>query len=338
MKIFKPLALAALIGCATLAPGYVGAAEQPKVIKVDASVNTQDCPQYQAFMAMKKYIEDKSGGRYRVDVYDSGKLGSPANVLQGLKMGTIQIAMESASNVASFLPVLGVLDSPFLFNDAAEADRVLVDGPLGEKLLQPLNQIGIKPFGFVPSTFRWMLMKEPLHGPEDIKGQKIRATASNIDRDNLKAMGFSPAAVTGGEMISALQQGVLDGVALPSDGLADKALSELTPYAMDTEHAYMAEVLVCSDRWFKSLPPEDQQLMLDALKYAKDVHGELTKEIASVDAIRNTGLYKEVVPVSPEFKNYLRDKSAVVYETLPDDWKAVVEEVRANIRDTEPKS
>lgn len=307
----------------------------PKVIKVDASVNTTNCPQYLAFMEMKKYIEERSNGRYRVDVYDSGKLGSPATVLQSMKMGTVHIAMESAANVSSFLPVLGVLDSPFLFMNSDEANRVLVNNPFGLKMLDPLNKVGIKPIGFAPSTFRWMLMKEPIYTVNDIKGQKVRATASRIDRENLKAMGFSPAAVTGPEMLSALQQGTIDGVALPADSVpSEKSVAEIARYAMGFEHCYMASVLSCSARWFKNLPAEDQKLMMDAMHFMIQTHGRMVAEISSASAIKDSGLYKEVIVTSPELKAELVARTAGVYDTLPEDWKPVVEEIRTLIKET----
>lgn len=331
MKNFGALVLIAM--GISLSPAFAEAA--PKVIKVDASVNTTNCPQYLAFMEMKKYIEDRSGGRYRVDVYDSGKLGSPATVLQSMKMGTVHIAMESAANVSSFLPILGVLDSPFFFMNSDEADRVLVNHPFGLKLLEPLNKVGIKPVGFAPSTFRWMLMKAPIYTAADIKGQKVRATASRIDRENLKAMGFSPAAVTGPEMLSALQQGTIDGVALPADSVpSEKSVAEIARYAMGFEHCYMALVLSCSARWFKSLSPEDQKLMMDAMHFMIETYGRMVKEVSSASAIQASGLYKEVIVTSPELKAELVARTAGVYDTLPDDWKAVVEEIRTLIKET----
>lgn len=318
----------------SLSPMYAEAA--PKVIKVDASVNTTNCPQYKALIEMKKYIEEHSGGRYRVDVYDSGKLGSPATVLQSMKMGTVHIAMESAANVSSFLPILGVLDLPFLFMNSEEADRVLINHPFGLKLLAPLNKVGIKPIGFASSAFRWMLMKEPIYTIGDIKGQKVRATASRIDRENLKAMGFSPAAVTGPEMLSALQQGTIDGVALPADSVStEKSVAEVCRYAMGFEHCYMALLLSCSSQWYRGLSPEDQKLMMDAMQFAIKTHSRLVKETNSASAIEKSGLYKEVIVTPQEMKEELIKRTSGVYDTLPDEWKDVVNEIRSIIKNTE---
>jgi len=319
---------ALLVSLGLLLPA-AGVSAAPKVIKVDASVNTTTGPMYRAFTVMKNYIEEKTNGAYRVDIYDSGKLGAPATVIQSMKMGTVHIAMESAGNMSSFLPILGVLDAPYLFMNGDCADYVLVNNPFGLKMLDPLNKIGIKPIGFAPSSFRWLLTKKPIYSVSDIKGQKMRATASKIDSANLKNIGFSPAAVTGPEMVSALQQGTIEGVALPADSIPnERAVSEVAPYATGSEHCYMASVLSCSARWFNKLPEADQKIMMDAMQLMIKTHGKLVKEASSAEAIKASGLYKEVIVPPAEFKSELAARTAPIYDTLPKEWQDVVKEIR----------
>ena len=54
----------------------------------------------------KEFIETKSNGRYEVEVYFGATMGNCDTVFQGVQFGTIQIALDSVSNLSQFAPEL----------------------------------------------------------------------------------------------------------------------------------------------------------------------------------------------------------------------------------------
>ena len=122
----------------------------------------------------KELIEKRSDGAIQVQIFHSASLGNETEILQQVQMGTIQMAIVTGGPFDTFDPITRVVNYPFLFKDNEQADRIL-DGPLGAEILKSLESSGFKGLCFSENGFRNLTNnRRPVHGPEDIRGLKVR--------------------------------------------------------------------------------------------------------------------------------------------------------------------
>ena len=91
-------------------------------------------PVHQSLLEMKRILEEKSGGRLKLDIYPSEQLGSEKELVMQLQLGAIDITKVSTSPLEGFIPIYSVFSLPYLFRDEDHYWKVL-NGPIGKELL-----------------------------------------------------------------------------------------------------------------------------------------------------------------------------------------------------------
>lgn len=211
-----------------------------------------------------KLIEERTDGRYKVEIYGQNTIGNQRELIESLQTGAVDIAVTGGGALASFFPKTQVFDLPFLFKDAGAAERLL-DGPVGEELFADMNERGIVGLGWGTAGFRHMQNQvRPITRPEDLAGLKIRIQPSPVFAAMFEAVGAIPVPVDFAEVYTALQQGTVDGVELPVAAIHANKLYEVTKYNALTGHSYNIAPFMMSKRRFDSLSPEDQAIFMEA--------------------------------------------------------------------------
>ena len=90
-------------------------------------------------VVFKNIVEQKSGGRLKVDIYPSNQLGKEREQFEGVKLGTIEMCWIAEGPVAGFFPEIMVLGIPYLYSSEAAAYRSL-DGPFGKALMEEMQE------------------------------------------------------------------------------------------------------------------------------------------------------------------------------------------------------
>ena len=108
-------------------------AEEEFRIKFGYSASDKESNIITFYDTFEKYVEEASGGRIAVDVYANAQLGGERQMLEGMQLGTIEMAMLSPGIAANIAPKFQVIDLPYLF-DTREAAYKVLDGKLGEVL------------------------------------------------------------------------------------------------------------------------------------------------------------------------------------------------------------
>ncbi len=113
-----------------------------------------------------------------------------------------------------------------------------------------------------------MLAKKPVKGPEDLAGLKIRTLPNPVITECLRLMGAAATPLAFGEIYTALQAGVLDGLEHdPPTILASKFYETSKHYAL-TQHNFSPLATYFSDATFKRMDPKLREGFLDAAKKA----------------------------------------------------------------------
>jgi tripartite ATP-independent transporter DctP family solute receptor len=237
----------------------------------------------------KELVEKNSKGALTITIFPNAKLGDERTLLERMKMGIVDSGIITTGPIINFVPSYGVIDLPFLFRDPDHAYKVL-DGPIGQKLLADLEAQGWKGLAFGERGFRNLTNnKRAVKTPEDIKGLKIRVMQNPVYVDSFKALGANAVPMAWTEVLTALQQGTVDGQENPLNVIMAFKLFEMQKHLSITRHAYAPAAILMSLATWKKLNPEQQGLVKKAAQEAAEferawdnrMEGDWLKEVQS---------------------------------------------------------
>jgi tripartite ATP-independent transporter DctP family solute receptor len=221
----------------------------------------------------KKLLEKKSS--FRVSIYDSGSLGTETDILKQISNNTLRMGIITSGPFDTFVPEARVIDYPFLFKDYHQADAIL-DGPLGQELLNLLERANFKGLAFAENGFRHVSnSKKPINRPEDVAGLKLRVMESRVHEAFWSIMGASPVPLGSlRDVRKGLTSGSIDGQENPLAAIWENQFFKGQKYLTLTGHVYSSHICVASLKWFSTLKPSDkktiQECMQEAARYERE--------------------------------------------------------------------
>jgi tripartite ATP-independent transporter DctP family solute receptor len=278
------------------------AADGPAPIKLGV-VTRPGAAQSVAANQFKKLIETRSS--MRVTVYDSGFLGTEAEMLKKIQRGTIQMGIITSGPFDEFLPEARVIDYPYLFESYEQVDRVL-GGPLGAELLTRLEKAGFKGLAFSENGFRHVTnSKRPIGGVDDVKGLRIRVMESYLHEALWRLFGAEPIPMGSLDAVAKeLAAGLIDGQENPLSAIWSNNFYVGQKYLSLTGHVYSAHIAVANVKWFKDLPPGDRKLVEGCMNQAARYERNWSRasEAGFLDKLKATGLIVNAKPDVASFR------------------------------------
>lgn len=235
------------------------------VLRAAHSTNIDE-PYHQGLLEMARIVRERSDGRVEIQIYPSMQLGSEKAMLEGLLLGAIDIAVTANGSVTNFVPQMGVLDLPFLF-DSREHMYAVLDGEVGRQLGTILAQRGFHLLGFYEAGVRHiMTSQQPVNSIDDLVGLKMRTMPVPAHIASFNAFGANAVAVDYGELYGGLQTGLVDGAEAANTNYSNKRFYEVAPYWAQLGWVMLAADLLMSSDRFNALPPDVQALLGDAAR------------------------------------------------------------------------
>ena len=213
----------------------------------------------------KKQVEDGSGGEISVTIYPSAQLGNEVESGKNVQLGTLEMTVISASNISPFYEKLQVLSVPYVFKSLSCAFQV-TDGPIGSDLeAELLKRSGIRILSWYTFGMRQLFnSKRDVKSVADLKGLKIRVPASKMLEATWRTLGAIPSPLPFPEVFNGLQQGVIDGDALPLASIHQFKFFEPARHISLANVAVGMATLVISEKYLKKLPKNYQDLVIKA--------------------------------------------------------------------------
>ncbi|MDY0394095.1 TRAP transporter substrate-binding protein DctP [Virgibacillus halophilus] len=232
--------------------------------------------------AFAKLVEEKTDGRYKVEVYSGGQLGEETNTIEQVQLGSIDLARVNASPLSQFSKTIGVTSMPFLFTDEEEKWEKL-NGEVGRELLDTLEESNMVGLAFYDSGERSFYdTKRPLKKPSDMKGLKIRVQNSEMSISVVEALGASATPMEYGEVYSSLQTGVIDGAENNFPSYYTSNHYEVAKHFTSNGYTGTPEVVIGSKKLWDSLSDEDkkafQEAALESVDTQREAWAKLTEE------------------------------------------------------------
>lgn len=225
-----------------------------------------------SLLNFKAYVEEKSEGRLKVDVYASEQLGSNAEMAEMVEMGSLDAMMLPQGQEANYAPKLNILGMPFLFSSYDDVYKVL-DSEIGDELIADLASHNMIQLAYWENGLRQTTNNvRPINTPEDLKGLKIRTPEDKVTMAIFEALGASPAPLAFSELYLALQQNTFDGQENPVSNIHANNFQDVQKYLAMTNHKYECKNMVFSLTTWNKLPADLQQILLDGAKIYGDEH------------------------------------------------------------------
>ncbi len=251
------------------------------VIKVaNSGPANEDNRTVKAIKIFENMVETGTNGEVDVQAFHASALGSEREALEGVKLGTIEMATLSSGPVPGFFAPVMVFDIPYLFSSAPAAWEAF-NGKFGQEFNQAfLDKTGVRILAITENGYRHFTNnKVPLVGPNDMKGLKVRTMENPAHMQMVKALGADPTPIAFGELYMALQQKVVDGMECPVVLIHDMKFYEVQDYMILDGHLYNPLFVFINNRFFeKKLTPEQQKVVADAAKVLAYTHNGFSQE------------------------------------------------------------
>lgn len=298
-----------------------------KTIRAGIGLN-ENHPEYKGLLKWKEIVEEKTDGALEVETYPSGQLGDDRTMAEGLQLGSLEVTIPSTAPMANFIPELAVYDFPFLFPDNETADKVL-DGPIGQKLLDEFDDQNMKGLAYWENGFRDLTnSKHEVKTAADFDGLKIRTMENDLHLESFRALGANPTPMAFTELFTAMQQGTVDGQENPVATIYLEKFYEAQDYMSTTHHVYSPFVFLMSKEFFDGLTEDQQKIVTDAAKEAGDYERDLIRKQAdeNLEALKEEGM--TVTEVTPEAREEMKEIVQPVIDEYADKvGKDLVDEV-----------
>ena len=259
-----------------------------------------------AINKFKEVLEAKSNGRMNVKIFMSGQLGKEEAVLELMKIGQTQMALTGGIFRTMFSPEYDPISIPF-YMPSWEVAKAYLEGPMGQKIAElAAEKGGIIDFGPQKRAARHMTSNRAIHGPDDIKGLKLRLPSVPIWVDVWKELGALPTVIPAPEIYLAMKTGQVDAHENSLVSPYSRKLWEVQKYIILTGHVYFPWHWSASKVWFDKLAPEDQALIREAVKEAI-IAGDAEED--KLDAFYTEELKKHDMEFITPDNKAIRDKA-----------------------------
>lgn len=250
----KYLNAGAIVGILVVSASFAAApaAADTYIVAVGASSNSLQGRSAAKFAAD---LQAKLGDAHTVEFYADGQLGDEGELLQKLRLGTVQFTLVSSimTNVA---PEFALFDMPFLVQDREHLKAI--DAEIVQTELAPKAEAGgLKLLSTWENGFRHITNNvRPINTPADLEGLKIRTPSSEWRVAMFKEWGANPTPMSFSEVFVALQTGTMDGQENPLTNITGANFQEVQKYLSMTGHVYSPSYLTTGLETWNALPAD----------------------------------------------------------------------------------
>ena len=329
MRILQTLAVVTLGWCCVAVSGCTGR-QGPTTLRLGHD-QPPNHPYDLAATRFAKGVEEATGGRVRITIFPSAQLGDSPEQIEGLHLGTLDLALAAFSHASQFCPELGLFGAPFIFDNERHFAAVF-DGGIGEDLDRACDQrYGLRLLSTLTSGDRVLVNgRRPIEREADLEGLKIRVMGGEADALTWQAFGAIPVPMPYSEVYSALQAGVIDGVENEPVSIVTNRFYETSRHIAPTRHLVLPLGLFISARTLERLPEADRAIVREQARLAAQWERTLMAE-------RNAAALTEMqtkhgVHLSALDASGLREKGRAVQDRVAE--KLKLQALLANVRAT----
>ena len=283
------VAFSVALGLMLGASAFTGEAQAAKVIKI-AGMKADKEPETLGMKKFGELLEKKSNGFYKVKVYPNSSLGKEDKYIADNRRGTIEMC-ATGTQVSAFHPAMAMMETPMMYDSYAHARRA-IDGGVFELLTDGfVEKSGLRCLNMFPLGFRHFYTKKPVATIDDIKGLKLRVPNITLYTTFAKECGINGQAMPFAEVMSSVDQGVIDGGDSPLADITSTKVYEKCPNITLTGHILVIHSLFINEKLYQKMPAEHKQWVQEAAAESADYVWKLVEEVdkKSAEEIKANG-------------------------------------------------
>ena len=238
-----------------------------------------------------KRANARLAGKAKVVTFGSSQLGGDKEMLQKLKLGTIDMALPSTV-MSSEVDLFGIFEMPYIVKDRAHMGRIEKE-IFWPKLEPAAEKKGLKVLAVWENGIRHITnSKRPIKVPADLKGIKLRVPEGVWRVKMFQAYGANPSPMKFSELFTALQTGVMDGQENPFTQIYSAKLQEVQKYLSLSGHVYTPAYLTVGTTHWNTLPADVRKVLEDTAKETQAfVYETAAKDdTALLDKLKQAGM------------------------------------------------
>src|SRR5262245_3988349 len=282
-------------GAAALAAAWPISRAQSRVsLRFSSSmVADQNAAHFVWYEQLQANLKAAVGDAIKIDYFPNNQLGKESDVVQQVKVGSVDMMVSGSSIFATICPELGMLDLGYLFDNYAHVAKAM-DGPSGVSPYAMLQRSSCCTILTWASHFgpRSVYTKQPVKSLADVKGVKLRVLPTPAFIETFKAMGAIPTPIPFGELYMAAQTGVVDGFEHDAATVLASKLDEVVKSCWLTEHLFSPMVVVIGKRGMEKIPadlkPAFQKAVADSTAQQRAIASD--KGSAAIDELKKKGI------------------------------------------------
>lgn len=258
----------------------------------------------------KTEVEKQTNGVVKVDVYSDGTLGSEGDLWNGVRNGTIEMAVIGTPFNQEWSKSL-ISDWPFLYRDLAHAKKVWsseIADEMNAEFHEKFPTAYMLAWG--PNSARTFTSNKKLTSVDDFVGQKFRMPSNPIHMGIAQNLGASAQVIPLNELFSSLETGVVDGQDNGMVTILSQSFDQVQKYVYETNHIIATLEIVISAPFLDSLPEDYQKIIRSVAKATTEK--AWTEYIDSVAKDRKT----------------LKDRGVVVTATTEADQALIIKKIQ----------
>ena len=274
--------VAGLTGCGSVTSGK-------RIVRI-SHAQSETHPEHLGLLAFKKYVEERLGDKYEVQIFPNELLGSAQKAIELTQTGAIDFVVAGTPNLEIFADVYEVFSMPYLFTSEEAYFASMNDTDYMEKVYESTDDTGLRVMTWFNVGSRNFYAKKPINTPDDLKGLKMRVQQSPASVKMANAFGAAASPMSFGEVYTAIQQGVIDGAENNELALTENKHGEVAKYYSYTMHQIIPDVLIANLKFLNGLNDEEKEIFYDAAQQATetemeawDTQVEQAKKIAQDD-------------------------------------------------------
>ena len=270
-----------------------------------------------------KRANAKLGNKAKVIVYGSSQLGGDKEMIQKLKLGTLDMAVPSTV-MSSEVDLLGIFEMPYIVKDRAHMTRIEKD-IFWPKLEPEAEKKGLRVLAVWENGVRHITnSKRPIRVPADLQGIKLRVPEGKWRVKMFQAYGANPSPMKFSELFTALQTGVMDGQENPLTQIYSAKLQEVQKYLSLSGHVYTPSYLIVGSRKWATLPADVRKVLEDTAKETQafvyetaareetDLLGKLKQAGMQVNEVDKDAFFAASKPIYEEFSTEVAGAKALL--------------------------
>ena len=209
-------------------------------------------------------VKERTEGRVQIKFYGGGVKGDDAKVLGQIRIRQLQGGAFTPSALAAQYSDLNLYGMPVVFDSEEEA--AFVRSRMDARLSAGLEEAGFVNFGFATSGFANIMSATPVRTLADLKGKRVWVPeGDNISAQSLKALSLNPVTLPLTDVLTGLQTGLIDIVAIPPIVALIMQWHTKVKYVTQVPFVYTLGFMAIDKKTFDKISDEDQTVVREVM-------------------------------------------------------------------------